>query len=611
MATSRLSNPLSKRVAALLAACMISVGLVACSPDSASESGAEPEEETAPPVTAVPTQTTAFSNDVEASGTLFTESPVAVVASTDELAQARAAVAALALQAPMLTLGDNADAVAAELDRLGVETVFSVGNVSVPADVKVMVDPGTTDALSTVLGTEVQVGEATTVSSLIDMDPAAPSAPEMPTEAPEDQPDAQDGPEGAEEPEEQAGAEDGPAADPDSDAQDGQDAGAEGPNDGQGPGAEHGEEANQSGAQEGVESGDPQVVDLAPLEKGAVGPGNEDAAVFATNASPLGLIANARTAGLNPMLLPTADPRATADSMKLMRENQIAVGLGPDFGGTERLTTTAQIAANAEELPGGGGLVFPGRRMVALYGHPWGGALGVLGEQGAEDAAAIAQQYADQYQEFSPEPVIPAFEIIATVAAGGAGDDGNYSNITPAEDLVPYVDAVTEAGGYAIIDLQPGRAHLLDQAKVYEDLLKRPNVGLALDPEWKLHGDEVPLQQVGHIDVSEANEVADWLAELTRENQLPQKVFMLHQFQTQMIRNREQLNTDHPELATVIHADGHGTPGQKMDTWNAMLTDLPSGVWMAWKNFIDEDQPMLTPQQTMEIEPRPWIVSFQ
>lgn len=600
MATSRLSNPLSKRVAALLAACMISVGLVACSPDSASEPDAEPEEETAPPATAVPTQTTAFSNDVEASGTLFTESPVAVVASTDELAQARAAVAALALQAPMLTLGDNADAVAAELDRLGVETVFSVGNVSVPADVKVMVDPGTTDALSTVLGTEVQVGEATTASSLIDMDPSAPSAPEMPTEAPEVQPDAQDGPEAAEEPEDQAGAEDGPAADADSDAQDEQDAGAE-----------DGQEANQPGAQEGAESGDPQVVDLAPLEKGEAGPGNEDAAVFATNASPLGLIANARTAGLNPMLLPTADPRATADSMKLMRESQIAVGLGPDFGGTERLTTTAQIAENAEELPGGGGLVFPGRRMVALYGHPWGGALGVLGEQGAEDAAAIAQQYADQYQEFSPEPVIPAFEIIATVAAGGAGDDGNYSNITPAEDLMPYVDAVTEAGGYAIIDLQPGRAHLLDQAKVYEDLLKRPNVGLALDPEWKLHGDEVPLQQVGHIDVSEANEVADWLAELTRENKLPQKVFMLHQFQTQMIRNREQLNTDHLELATVIHADGHGTPGQKMDTWNAMLTDLPSGVWMAWKNFIDEDQPMLTPQQTMEIEPRPWIVSFQ
>lgn len=567
MATSRLSNRMSKRVAALLAACMISVGLVACSPDSPSEPAAEPEEETAPPVQAVPAETVAFSTDVEASEALLIESSVAVVASTDENAQARAAVAALSLSAPMLTLNDNADAVNAELDRLGVETVFSVGDVQLPAGLDVMVDPGTADALSTVIGSDVEVAESTTASDLIDMDPATPSAPEMPVEEPQE-----------------FAAENGDQGEDDA-------------------------EDAQEGAEESPEDGN--LVDLAPLEKGEVGPGNEDAAVFATSASPLGLIANARTAGLNPVMLPTADPRATADSMQLMRENEIAVGLGPAFGGTEAFATVAKMAANAEELPGGGGLVFPGRRMVALYGHPWGGALGVLGEQGAADAAALAQQYADQYQEFSPEPVIPAFEIIATVAAGGAGDDGNYSNVTPSEDLTPYVDAITEAGGYVILDLQPGRAHLLDQAKIYEDLLKRPNVGLALDPEWKLHGDDLPLEQVGHIDVSEANEVAEWLAQLTRENDLPQKVFMLHQFQTQMIRNRDQLNTSHPELATVIHADGHGTPGMKMDTWNAMLTDLPSGVWMAWKNFIDEDEPMLNPQQTMNIDPRPWIVSFQ
>lgn len=569
MATSRLSNRMSKRVAALLAACMISVGLVACSLDSPSEPAAEPEEETTPPVQAVPTETVAFSTDVEASEALLPESPVAVVASTDQNAQARAAVVALSLNVPMLTLNENADAVDAELDRLGVETIFSVGDVELPAGFDVMVDPGTTDALSTVIGSDVQVAESTTPSDLIDMDPAAPSAPEMPVEELQESDTAAD----------EEGAE------------------------------EAGEEGAEQTREDSPENGN--QVDFAPLEKGEVGPGNEDAAVFATSASPLGLIANARTAGLNPVLLPTADPRATADSMQMMQEKEIAVGLGSAFGGTEAFATVAKMAANAEELPGGGGLVFPGRRMVALYGHPWGGALGVLGEQGAADAAALAQQYADQYQEFSPEPVIPAFEIIATVAAGGAGDDGNYSNVTPSEDLTPYVDAITEAGGYVILDLQPGRALLLDQAKIYEDLLKRPNVGLALDPEWKLHGDDLPLEQVGHIDVSEANEVAEWLAQLTRENDLPQKVFMLHQFQTQMIRNRDQLNTSHPELATVIHADGHGTPGMKMDTWNAMLTDLPSGVWMAWKNFIDEDEPMLNPQQTMDIEPRPWIVSFQ
>src|SRR5699024_7172766 len=93
-------------------------------------------------------------------------------------------------------------------------------------------------------------------------------------------------------------------------------------------------------------------------------------------------------------------------------------------------------------------------------------------------------------------PVIPAFEIIATVASDSPGDDGDYSNESQPDELRPYVDAITEAGGYAFLDLQPGRARLIDQAKMYEDLLKQPNVGLALDPEWKIGPDEVPMTNV-------------------------------------------------------------------------------------------------------------------
>ncbi|MDO5049060.1 MAG: hypothetical protein Q4D87_04170 [Actinomycetaceae bacterium] len=569
-----------KSFGALLAACLVSAGLAACSPQVPTPPQTQPEVQPEPTEPQpVPAQTVAYSTDLEASSSLFAESPVAIVAAGDELAQARAAATALALRAPMLTVQDNADAIAAELQRLGVQTVLAVGDVTVPAAVDVMVDPGSSAALTEVVGSEVQTVETVGVGDLVAMDPAAPSAPEIPTLEPgTSETFAESSPESAGSNESEDAA-DSPAGDP----------------------AEDTQEA----------AGRPRMVEVGPLEKGEVGIGNEGAAVFATGNSPLGVVANARTAGLDPVVLPQADPRATSESMTLMRESEIAVGLGPDFGGTDRLQVTAELAANTEELPGGGGLVFPGRRMTALYGHPWGGALGVLGEQGAQEAAALAKQYAEQYQPFSSQQVIPAFEIIATVAAGGPGDDGNYSNVTPAQDLVPYIDAITEVGGYAILDLQPGRASLLDQAKIYEDLLKRPNVGLALDPEWKLYGDEVPLQQIGHIDVSEANEVSEWLATLTRQNNLPQKVFMLHQFQLQMIRNRDQLNTGHPELAIVLHADGHGTPGMKMDTWNAMREGLPGGVWMAWKNFIDEDQPMLNPEQTMGVEPSPWIVSFQ
>ncbi|MGO1605815.1 MAG: cell wall-binding repeat-containing protein, partial [Corynebacterium casei] len=150
-----------------------------------------------------------------------------------------------------------------------------------------------------------------------------------------------------------------------------------------------------------------------------------------------------------------------------------------------------------------------------------------------------------------------------------------------------------------------------DQAKIYEDLLTHPNVGLALDPEWKIGPDEVPMTNVGHVEAEEVNEVSDWLAQLVQDNELPQKGVILHQFQLQMLRDRDQIRTDHPELSFILHADGHGDAGQKLDTWNAMREGLSPDFFMAWKNFIDEDTPMFDPTQTYGVNPRPWFVSYQ
>ncbi len=102
------------------------------------------------------------------------------------------------------------------------------------------------------------------------------------------------------------------------------------------------------------------------------------------------------------------------------------------------------------------------------------------------------------------------------------------------------------------------------------------------------------------------------MAELIRDNDLPQKAFVLHQFNVSMFPDRENIKTEHPELAYVLHADGHGVPEQKFDTWNVLREDLDPNFYMAWKNFIDEDTPMFTPEQTFEdVKPRPWFVSYQ
>lgn len=339
-------------------------------------------------------------------------------------------------------------------------------------------------------------------------------------------------------------------------------------------------------------------------------PGNDSVPIFATELTSFAAAATATASQLPVTVLSYADPRVSKQSMDQVRGKK-ALALGRQFGSTERFRSTIQLAENGE-LPGGGGLVFPGRRMIATYGHPSGPALGQMGEQPPAEAVNQVKEWVRQYQELTDEKVIPAFEIIATVASSEPGDDGNFTNESDPAELVPYIDAITEAGGYAVIDLQPGLTTFKEQAVRYEELLKRPNVGLALDAEWKLQPGQEPAAQVGSSSAAEINETTQWLADLTRENGLPQKALIVHQFQLAMLPDRQNIDTSAPELSFILHADGHGTAEQKFETWNVMRQDLQPQFFMAWKNFIDEDLPMFTPEQTYNVvQPRPWFVSYQ
>ena len=198
------------------------------------------------------------------------------------------------------------------------------------------------------------------------------------------------------------------------------------------------------------------------------------------------------------------------------------------------------------------------------------------------------------------------------MASSAAGPDGNYSSESDLEVLRPWVEAAGEAGLYVVLDLQPGRTHFLTQAKGYQSLLELPHVGLALDPEWRLGPNQVHLNQIGSVGIDEVNTVVSWLADLTRERALPQKLLVLHQFQVRMIDGRERLDLSRDELAVMVHADGQGAQGAKQDTWRVLRQGAPSGLYWGWKNFYDEDQPMLTPEQTIaEVQPRPELVTYQ
>lgn len=329
-------------------------------------------------------------------------------------------------------------------------------------------------------------------------------------------------------------------------------------------------------------------------------------------------VANAAVAGVPTLDVPGGDPRTTHDTVAAFAAHKPAhvVALGDAFGPADRLAVRAATASTGVESPGGGQLVFPavpglpGKRYVALYGTPGTAALGVLGEQDVPATVARAAGQADAYRPLTTDTVVPTVEIIATIASAGAGPDGNYSQERSVDELRPLVEAAGAAGQTVVLDLQPGRTDFLTQAQLYADLLALPHVGLALDPEWRLAPDQVHLRQIGSVGVDEVNAVAAWLADFTRERALPQKMFVLHQFSLRMIAGRERLDTSRDELAVVIHVDGQGSQPAKAGTWATLRAGAPPVRW-GWKNFVDEDAPMLDPVQTYGVQPVPDLVTYQ
>ncbi len=78
-----------------------------------------------------------------------------------------------------------------------------------------------------------------------------------------------------------------------------------------------------------------------------------------------------------------------------------------------------------------------------------------------------------------------------------------------------------------------------------------------------------------------------------------------------MISPVDDVDLSRSELAVLIHVDGQGSQPAKQDTWKTLIHNAPQVQWWGWKNFYDEDQPMLTTKQTTKVKPFPHFVSYQ
>ena len=254
-----------------------------------------------------------------------------------------------------------------------------------------------------------------------------------------------------------------------------------------------------------------------------------------------------------------------------------------------------------------GSIFDDGRFLVAYYGSADTGALGVLGET---DPATMHRRLTRAAARFErkDQPVQEVFELIVTVADPHPGEDRSFSHDIAKEQVRRYIRAAHRHNALLVLDLQPGRSDFLTVAKRWEWALKDPLVGLALDPEWRMKRGQVPGRVIGSVDADEINEVTRWLVDLQIEHQLPEKLFLLHQFRTDMIE-RIGMVKRRPSLAMVQHVDGFGTPGQKLDTFHAVAR--PQKFLMGFKLFYDEDTHLMNSTQVHRIRPKVRFVSFQ
>ncbi len=285
------------------------------------------------------------------------------------------------------------------------------------------------------------------------------------------------------------------------------------------------------------------------------------------------------------------------------------------FGPAAKDRTAESAKAKAIELPRGGTRILPDYRVVAYYGSPGGTLLGALGGGTPSRVAEQLDEEASDYGSIA-RPVLPAFELIATIVHAAPGTDGKWRSRLSDDVIYTYLQAARQQQMILILDIQPGRAKFMDEVRHYEKFLVEPDVSLALDPEWSMGPGEVPGRVIGQTNAATINEVSAYLDQIVQTNKLPQKLLVIHEFTETMIENRSAL-VEREGLATVLNVDGYGTPELKTAKYGDLTSDpqRPPFVFTGFKLFYEEDlrngSRLMNWSEVLELDPQPDVIVYE
>ena len=263
--------------------------------------------------------------------------------------------------------------------------------------------------------------------------------------------------------------------------------------------------------------------------------------------------------------------------------------------------------------PKGSTAWLPTHRIVAYYGNPLTAGMGVLGAYPPATLVAHLKAQALAYAQAAPKiPVVPALDMVATVAQGSPGAGGKYRLRMTYALAAQELALARRNHMLLILDIQVGRSTVQSEVRYWKPFLEQPDVQLALDPEFDMPPGKVPGQWIGTMHASAINWALGYLSRMVRQRHLPAKIVEVYEFRSDMLTHWNRI---HPQPGTqmVFNTDGFGGQALKIHNYHAFITRQPlkpvryGGI----KLFYHNDVPLLQPAQVVALKPPPLVVTYQ
>jgi hypothetical protein len=249
--------------------------------------------------------------------------------------------------------------------------------------------------------------------------------------------------------------------------------------------------------------------------------------------------------------------------------------------------------------------------ILAFYGHPLSKNMGILGRYPIAELDERLSRLAEEYRAVNGERGIQKAFYIIYGTVWPAGEIGILREAV----LLEYIEYALERDILVFIDHQIGRYDPVESLKTMLPYLRYPNVHLALDPEWRT---TKPMLEIGAITADEINRAQQVMEDYILEHQLPgERLLVIHQFNWRMIQDREKVQSDLDRVRLVHCADGFGNPSLKRKAYeyNAQAANMPiKGFKLFYNSGIPGagfDDPLLSPKEVFELDPRPYLVMYQ